>query len=65
MNKKEKSKQLEMFQIIYEQLVENIDVGIQVVDSERKTIIYNKKKMQIESMYSKEVLNKNSRRVYL
>ncbi|KHF39208.1 sigma-54 interaction domain-containing protein [Halalkalibacter okhensis] len=59
MNKEDRLAQLERLNLIYEQLLNQIDVGIQVVDSKGKTIIYNNKKMQLEWMNSKEVLHKN------
>lgn len=44
---------------IYKFILDQIDVGIQVVDENGITVIYNKKKMDMESMSSEDVLNKN------
>lgn len=41
-----------------EQLVNEVDVGIHVVDSQGTTIIYNQKMAQIEGMNQDDVLNK-------
>ncbi|MEN1967549.1 sigma 54-interacting transcriptional regulator [Lentibacillus sp. N15] len=46
-------------QRLYERLINEVDVGIHVIDPEGKTIIYNKKMMEIESMKSEDVLHKN------
>lgn len=43
----------------YELLLNEIDLGIHAINEHGKTIIYNKKMMEIESMDSKEVLDKN------
>jgi arginine utilization regulatory protein len=44
---------------MYMQVLDEIDIGIHVVNSEGKTIIYNKKMMEIESMEIEDVLDKN------
>ncbi|TCP30642.1 arginine utilization regulatory protein [Scopulibacillus darangshiensis] len=44
---------------LYEQLLNEIDVGIHVINEKGKTIIYNKKMMEIESMKSEDVLDKD------
>ncbi|WP_243290905.1 sigma-54-dependent Fis family transcriptional regulator [Bacillus sp. FJAT-47783] len=50
---------------IYERIIDEVDVGLHAVDATGKTIIYNKKMMQIEAMDSKEVLNKNLLDVFM
>ncbi|GAE37696.1 sigma-54 interaction domain-containing protein [Halalkalibacter akibai] len=60
----EKLQQLKTLQAIYEQVIDHIDVGIQVIDSDGKTIIYNKKKMDLESMDLEDVLNKSIHDVF-
>lgn len=50
---------------IYERIIDEVDVGLHAVDATGKTIIYNKKMMQIESMDSKDVLNKNLLDVFM
>jgi len=44
---------------IFQKIIEEVDVGIHVVDETGKTIIYNHKMMEIESMDKKDVLDKN------
>ncbi|MGM7723553.1 sigma-54 interaction domain-containing protein [Metabacillus sp. Hm71] len=50
---------------MYERIMDEVDVGIHAVDETGKTIIYNKKMMQMESMDSKDVLNKNLLDVFM
>jgi arginine utilization regulatory protein len=59
MNLKEELKQLKNMVYIYESILNEINVGVQVVNTEGNTIIYNQKKMQLESMQLNDVLNKN------
>jgi len=47
-----------------EQLVNEVDVGIHVVDSGGRTIIYNQKMAQIEGMNQNDVLNKKLEDVF-
>ncbi len=44
---------------IYKSILDEINVGIQVINHQGKTIIYNQKKMQLEAMNLDDVLNKN------
>lgn len=44
---------------IYQQVLDEIDVGVHVVDFNGKTIIYNKKMRTIEGMKIEDVLDKN------
>ncbi|MED3645787.1 sigma-54-dependent Fis family transcriptional regulator [Halalkalibacterium halodurans] len=45
--------------IIYETIMNEIDVGIHVIDTFGQTIIYNKKMMEIESLTKEDVENKD------
>lgn len=51
--------------MIYEQLINEIDVGIHVINEAGKTIIYNEKMMEIESLSKEEVLEKDFLDVFL
>lgn len=44
---------------IYQKVLDEIDVGVHVVDTNGKTIIYNKKMRTIEGMKIEDVLDKN------
>src|SRR5690625_4058548 len=44
---------------IYETLYNQLDVGIHIINNKGKTIVYNKKMMEIDSMLNKDVLGKN------
>jgi arginine utilization regulatory protein len=44
---------------MYQQVLDEIEIGIHVVDNDGKTIIYNKKMMEIEGMEIEDVLDKN------
>ncbi|SFB13115.1 MULTISPECIES: sigma-54-dependent Fis family transcriptional regulator [unclassified Bacillus (in: firmicutes)] len=44
---------------IYEQILQMIDIGIHVIDTNGKTIIYNEKMKKIEGMEVQDVLDKN------
>ncbi|MBO0960514.1 sigma 54-interacting transcriptional regulator [Neobacillus sp. MM2021_6] len=50
---------------MYKQILDEVDVGIHAVDETGKTIIYNKKMMQMESMDIQDVLNKNLLDVFM
>jgi arginine utilization regulatory protein len=50
---------------IYERIIDEVDVGLHAVDETGKTIIYNKKMMEIESMEIQDVLNKNLMDVFM
>ncbi|MCM2533178.1 sigma 54-interacting transcriptional regulator [Neobacillus pocheonensis] len=50
---------------IYEQILDTVDIGVHAVDETGKTIIYNKKMMQMESMDIQDVLNKNLLEVFM
>jgi arginine utilization regulatory protein len=59
MNKHQEFKDLLIKNKIYQQVVDEIDIGIHVVNTDGKTIIYNKKMKEIESMEMEDVLDKN------
>ncbi|QKY71705.1 sigma-54-dependent Fis family transcriptional regulator [Lentibacillus sp. CBA3610] len=44
---------------LHQQLIDAVDIGIHVIDQNGDTVIYNKKMMEIESMGSDDVLDKN------
>ncbi|XLG16528.1 Arginine utilization regulatory protein RocR [Bacillus velezensis] len=46
-------------------ILEEIDVGLHVVDEKGSTVIYNKKMMQIEDMDERDVLHKNLTDVFM
>ncbi|WP_257346802.1 sigma-54 interaction domain-containing protein [Pseudalkalibacillus decolorationis] len=50
---------------LYKRLLDEIDVGIHVINDKGKTIIYNQKMMEIESMASEDVLDKNLLDVFM
>jgi len=52
-------KQYQTIFSIYNHLLEEIDIGVHAIDIYGKTIIYNRKMMDIESMNAADVLNKN------
>ncbi|MRG87463.1 sigma-54 interaction domain-containing protein [Salinibacillus xinjiangensis] len=49
---------------LYNQLLDKVDVGIHVIDEHGKTILYNQKMMEIESMESDDVLDKDLLEVF-
>lgn len=53
-----------MKEIIFEKVLDSIDAGVHVVDSDGKTIFYNKKMSEIEGMKTVDVLDKNIREVF-
>ncbi len=50
--------------IIFEKILDSIDVGVHVVDSNGMTIFYNRKMGEIEEMKIEDVLGKNIREVF-
>ncbi|MEH7009553.1 sigma 54-interacting transcriptional regulator [Neobacillus niacini] len=56
---------LEYLTRMYERILDEVDVGVHAVDETGKTIIYNKKIMQIESMDFQDVINKNLLDVFM
>lgn len=57
-------KKLVKMNMLYETLLNEIDIGIHMINEEGKTIIYNRKMMAIESMDHKDVLYKNLLEVF-
>jgi arginine utilization regulatory protein len=49
---------------LYEKVLDSIDAGVHVINSEGKTIIYNRKMMNIEGMDVADVLDKNLLEVF-
>ncbi|MGD6968138.1 sigma-54 interaction domain-containing protein [Rossellomorea vietnamensis] len=49
---------------LYEKVLDSIDAGVHVINSEGKTVIYNKKMMNIEGMAVEDVLDKNLLEVF-
>lgn len=58
-------KKLVEMNMLYETLLNEIDIGIHMINEEGKTIIYNRKMMEIESMDHKDVLYKNLLEVFV
>jgi arginine utilization regulatory protein len=56
---------LEYINRIYQRILDEVDIGIHAVDETGKTIIYNKKMMQMESMDVQDVMNKNLLDVFM
>lgn len=52
-------KDLELLLTMHSEVLEKIDLGIHVIDSNEKTIIYNKKMREIEGMGIEDVLDRN------
>jgi len=50
---------------VYRQLLDAIDIGIHVINSEGESIIYNQKMSDIEDMDRKDVLHKNIMDIFL
>jgi arginine utilization regulatory protein len=50
---------------MYSKILDEVDVGVHAVDETGKTIIYNKKMMQMESMEIQDVMNKNLLDVFM
>lgn len=51
-------KQIIEMNMLYETLLNKLDIGIHIINEESKTIIYNRKMMEIESMERSDVLYK-------
>ncbi|EKN71091.1 arginine utilization regulatory protein RocR [Neobacillus bataviensis LMG 21833] len=64
-NSKKNIQYLQYINQMYKQILDEVDVGIHAVDETGKTIIYNKKMMQMESMDIQDVLNKNLLDVFM
>lgn len=55
----------EYLSLVFKRIIDELDVGLHVVDEKGNTVIYNKKMMQIESMDRLDVLNKNLLDVFM
>lgn len=64
MKKNKTQKNLAQLNHLYQMLIDEINVGIHVIDQDGHTIIYNKKMMEIESMVDTDVLHKNLLEVF-
>ncbi len=56
---------IEYMQLFMEAIIDEIDVGLHVIDKNGTTILYNKKMSQLESMDSKDVMHKNLLDVFM
>ncbi|MGO4889683.1 sigma-54 interaction domain-containing protein [Anaerobacillus sp. MEB173] len=65
MSRKQNLDHLLQIQKIYETLINEIDVGVHAIDQKGRTIIYNDKMMEIESMKKEEVINKDFLDVFM
>lgn len=65
MGQSENTHYLKYINRIYKLILDEIDVGVHAVDNTGKTIIYNKKMMQMESMEIQDVMNKNLLDVFM
>ena len=57
-------KQIIEMNMLYETLLNELDIGIHIINEESKTIIYNRKMMEIESMDRLDVLHKSPLEVF-
>ncbi|CGG48561.1 MULTISPECIES: sigma-54 interaction domain-containing protein [Bacillus] len=57
-------KQLIEMNMLYETLINELDIGIHIINEESKTIVYNRKMMEIESMERSDVLYKSPLEVF-
>ncbi|MGE7884198.1 sigma-54 interaction domain-containing protein [Bacillus sp. NPDC094077] len=57
-------KQIIEMNMLYETLLNELDIGIHIINEESKTIIYNRKMMEIESMDRLDVLYKSPLEVF-
>ncbi|WP_412059383.1 MULTISPECIES: sigma-54 interaction domain-containing protein [Bacillus amyloliquefaciens group] len=55
----------EFYTLVLQSILEEIDVGLHVVDEKGSTVIYNKKMMKIEDMDERDVLHKNLTDVFM
>lgn len=49
----------------YQHVINEIDIGVHVIDENGKTIIYNNKMMEMEAMHVEDVINKNLLDVFM
>ncbi|MDA1667336.1 sigma 54-interacting transcriptional regulator [Bacillus cereus] len=57
-------KQIIEMNMLYETLLNELDIGIHIINEESKTIIYNRKMMEIESMKRSDVLYKSPLEIF-
>ena len=57
-------KQIIEMNMLYETLLNELDIGIHIINEESKTIVYNRKMMEIESMDRLDVLYKSPLEVF-
>lgn len=57
-------KQLIEMNMLYETLLNELDIGIHIINEESKTIVYNRKMMEIESMDRLDVLYKSPLEIF-
>ncbi|PLS09818.1 arginine utilization regulatory protein RocR [Bacillus halotolerans] len=58
-------KDSEFLTLVFQSILDEIDIGLHVVDEHGNTIVYNNKMMQIEDMEKQDVLNKNLMDVFM
>lgn len=58
-------KDSEFLTLVFQSILDEIDVGLHAVDEHGNTIVYNNKMMQIEDMEKQDVLNKNLMDVFM
>ncbi|MGF9858565.1 sigma 54-interacting transcriptional regulator [Priestia endophytica] len=56
---------LQFLNFTYEKIIDEVDVGLHVIDKTGRTILYNQKMRQIEAMDSKDVMDKNLLEVFM
>ncbi len=57
-------KQIVEMNMLYETLLNELDIGIHIINEESKTIVYNRKMMEIESMDRLDVLYKSPLEIF-
>lgn len=57
--------QFKKFAKFYQHVINEIDIGVHVIDENGRTIIYNQKMMEIEAMHIEDVINKKLRDVFM
>ncbi|PFO23001.1 sigma-54-dependent Fis family transcriptional regulator [Bacillus cereus] len=57
-------KQIIEMNMLYETLLNELDIGIHIINEESKTIVYNRKMMEIESMNRLDVLYKSPLEIF-
>nr|WGD69718.1 hypothetical protein P5630_05910 [Bacillus subtilis] len=58
-------KDSEFLTLVFQSILDEIDIVLHVVDEHGNTIVYNNKMMQIEDMEKHDVLNKNLMDVFM